>query len=78
MALSMSSLVPGVAEIMADDATVAEGATAAAGATVAIGTEAGDAKEESAGDAVGVCANALARSTQEARNPKSDVFIIVL
>jgi hypothetical protein len=69
---------------MADDATVADGATAVAGATVAIGVEAGARDEvgaaaaESEGDAMGVCPNALAMSTQEARNLRSDVFIIVL
>jgi hypothetical protein len=68
---------------MADDATVADGATAVAGATVAIGVEAGARDEvgaaaESEGDAMGVCPNALAMSTQEARNPRSNVFIIVV
>ena len=83
MALSMSSLVPGVGEIMADDATVVDGATAVAGATVAIGVEAGARDDvgaeaaESEGDALGVCPKALMTS-KEARNPRSDVFIIVL
>jgi hypothetical protein len=84
MALSMSSLVPGVGEIMADDATVADGATAVAGASVEIGVEVGARDDvgaeaaESEGDTVGVCPKALMTSTQEARNPRSDVFIIVL
>ena len=84
MALSMSSLVPGVGEIMADDATVADGATAVAGASVEIGVEVGARDDvgtgaaESEGDGVGVCPKALMTSTQEARNPRSDVFIIVL
>lgn len=84
MALSMSSLLPGVAEIAADDATVADGATAVAGASVAIGVEVGARDDvgagaaESEGDAMGVCPKALMTSTQDARNPRSDVFIIVL